>query len=646
MAGSGSGTDAQDTEVLPSAAPSKGTALNMQDTLDFHRVKGRDYYKYQGRTLNQINLPIYDNIYTLMVQKGVEGFYYDSNSTSILYTKPESTYSPWVKTISIGEGNYTNGGTGFTESDYWSDPRFNSNCHYVAEEGAWGKYTMIYRKSSNNHLYIATASEHGADDGRWQDAVPLGGNSKWVLLLAAGGGGGGAASYYYVHATGDMWEYISAGGGGGGGACAFIAAQIETISASDTAADAYKKNCLLIIRGSGGAGGTNSTGYTEDVPSSIPTAVWGANGGATYIYQYRSGDLMESITIPGGGGGGHAYAYDKAKAISYPVSYKAGKGATFDASAYQTNNYLRVLYKTSSSDYAVSDGASGSAGRCSIHTGTGNTWQVDYFHNIAFNQTSGTHTDDDYGKDGGSVSAISACIKTKNSSAVSNILYKTEDHDGGLNTYSFRWWVKEKSYTAATYPFPDKGGIYSVPYYGGAGGASALGNGGGYARNHTYYCSTTEVVYDLVTLKYGGGGAGGCLQNVNNYGASASTIKGQNGADGYVGIWYPDPLLTTTPRAETFFNPHLKASYSQGAWTFFIENPNSFPVICHRQHEYNGRVYIDEEFELSAGESQTDEDDYDGDIVSVFFSADGVVNASEVMSHTFDSDESTEWEEK
>jgi hypothetical protein len=639
MAGSGSGTDAQDTEVTPSAAPGKGTALNMQNTLDFYRVKGRDYYKYQGRTLNQINLPIYDNVYTLIAQKGVAGFIY--NSSTILYTKPDSTYSPWAGEITVGDGNYTNGGTGFVESDYWSDPRFNSNCCYVAAEGIHGKYTMIYRKESDNHLWIASASEQAMDDERWSDDVDLGGNIKWVLLLVAGGGGGGAAGYYYVRPS-PQWEYISAGGGGGGGACAFLAAQVSSISTSDTPANAYKKNCLLIVRGSGGAGGTGSTRYNEDVPGSIPDTVWGEDGGTTYIYQYRGGTLSESIAIPGGGGGGgRAYAYDSGKAVSYRVSYKAGTGATFDGSAYQTGS-LRVLHKSSSSDYAVSNGASGSAGRCSIHTGTGNVWETDYLHNIAFNATSGTHTDDDYGKDGGAVSAISARIKTKNSSASSNILYNTETHDGGLNTYSFRWWVKGTSYTAATYPYSSG---YSNPYYGGAGGASALGNGGGYARDTSYYCGKQECVYNNVTLKYGGGGAGGCVTKVDIYGASAATVKGQDGADGYVGIWYPDPLLTTTPRAETFLNPRLNASYEQGAWYFSITNRNSFSVICHRRHEYNGRDYIDEEFEISANGTQSDYHDFDGDTVYVFFSVDGVVNASEVISHTFDSDESTEWEE-
>lgn len=256
---------------------------------------GRGRYIDGVRTLTEINYPILNG-------KDLTRSNYFQNASAGVYYTPYDSDRSWTSRVAFPEYS-TQSASAHAESDYWSDPRFQSKLTgnlalspgtYTIDKLAAGGYQVISNESGS---VLAT--------------IPKGVSEILVLLQGAGGGGagGGNATYYSTY-------HVCGGGGGGSGACAAVAFALE-----EACSTGYNP---FISVGSGGAAGTwNSQQVPQD----------GGDGSSTYIS--LKGDILCSA---GGGTGGKAAKFN-------PPNYQLIDGDPGEGGGYTKESaYIHDLY--------------------------------------------------------------------------------------------------------------------------------------------------------------------------------------------------------------------------------------------------------------------------------------------------------------
>ncbi len=589
------GGEASAATDAASSTPSKGVDLDMDDTIKNPYCRARDGYRRNLRTLNEINLPILDNVFTKTSSNIAT--YSGANSGSsypLLYTP---VYGDWVDAVHIGDGMYKTEEEKHAEADYWTDPRFNSNCFRMMSGG--GLEYMVYRKETD-HLWIASKVGSIA----WMDLVDIGPCAKRVIILAVGAGGGGAGGVHFTGPAGYTCPCFSSGAGGGAGAGAMVVANVGAIARSSYP---YKSECLLISIGKGGSGGQCAQGGD---PSGIQETVWGGNGGDTSLSLYIGGSLKDSVTCGGGKGGGNGtkcHVRMAGKDIDYPMPF--GPGAGGEVSGGSTSYFWFVYTGLSNPGYFSFDGADGGESRYYTTVSPSGASYTIFKGNGKGSE-----------KDGGVVGAAYGLLKGK--------AYKPS----GLFTTAVSYYAPERSAGKTTSGHETLSGddVYHI----GGGGASVLGNGGGYGSDYKYDATTNLVTYNVAEAALGGGGCGGICHGSNS---RTQTTSGYPGADGCALMWWPDPLRSTTASWQEFKSaPSLSQTQSSGKYSCVIANGNFFDTYVRysvaRGSEAAAALAapMQGEENIAANGVCSIEDLYPGDIVTaLFFSG---VNASESAS--------------
>lgn len=603
--GSSAGTGTGYLTDPASSTPSKGVDLDIQDTINSYYCRARDRYRFKLKTLNQANLPILDNVFT-KTSSNINSYraVYAGSSYPLLYT-PTSTASAWVDEVSIGGGKFQSDGEPHTEADYWTDPRFNSNCFKQLTGG--GQSYMVFRKS-DNHLWIAGKLGSG-----WLDLQDIGPRAKRIIILAVGAGGGGAGGVHITGTTlGGSDPYYSSGAGGGGGAGAMVVANVGEI---DYSAYPYQNECLLIDIGAGGTAGQCVA--SGDTPSYIKETVWGGNGGDTVLSLYTDGSLRQTITCQGGKGGGNG---TKCRVfvnswVDYPMPYGGGAGGAVEG--YTSSHFWFVRTNMSNPPWFCIDGGAGGESRyyTTITKGT-STSATEWVGNGSGSE-----------KDGGVAGSVYGLLKG------------TEYIPSGAVTTAVSYYAPERpaGKTTSGQQTVIKDDIFHL----GGGGASVLGNGGGYDSNYKYDTSTDQVTYNVSEASYGGGGCGG-ICHLGIY--RTQTTSGYKGGDGCALVWWPQ---TPSGWKDFVYFPSFTQSIVAGEYYVEIENSNTFSTTLryeikrdetakdHGWEDYTGETTI------AAGAAVQIEDAYgpellEGDEITAVFVSD--INASQESTFTVSSD--------